>query len=225
MAASGQAKRHQSNSDQGAHWGRHGKSLPHGVHGSPQLEARPGVSCILLDRAAHSSDFGNTRVGADPNALSPASDFTSADQKPVGPIRHQTRSNVSRRAAGSSASPVISVMEAVRRLSSRTTAPASRTHPNFPQLAPEMAGLGAQVGDVVVVLPDFNPGCPFQEGASRAQRSGVRTALDGVAGCDVVGRIELVKAVMAHAPKRSASASVAGIRLWRRRWGHARRER
>ena len=86
MAASGQAKRHRSNSDQRAHWGRHGKSLPHGVHGSPQLEARPGVSCILLDRAAHSSDFGNTGVGADPNALPPASDFSSADQKPVGPV-------------------------------------------------------------------------------------------------------------------------------------------
>ena len=140
MAASGQAKRHQSNSDQGAHWGRHGKSLPHGVHGSPQLEARPGVSCILLDRAAHSSDFGNTRVGADPNALSPASDFTSADQKPVGPIRHQTRSNVSRRAAGSSASPVISVMEAVRRLSSRTTAPASRTPSKLPATGPRDGG-------------------------------------------------------------------------------------
>ena len=27
MAASGQAKRHQSNSDQGAHWGRHGKAF------------------------------------------------------------------------------------------------------------------------------------------------------------------------------------------------------
>ena len=69
----------------------------------PQLEARPGVSCILLDRAAHSSDFGNTGVGAHPNALSPASDFTSADQKPVGPVRHEARSHVSRRAAGSSA--------------------------------------------------------------------------------------------------------------------------
>jgi len=84
-----------------------------------------------------------------------------------------------------------------------------------------MAGLGAQVGDAVVVLPDFNPGCPFQEGASRAQRSGVRTALDGVAGCDVVGRIELVKAVMAHAPKRSASASVCWHQAVAARWGHA----
>ena len=79
-------------------------------------------------------------------------------------------------------------------------------HPVFPQLAPELPCLGAQVGDAVVALPDFDPGCPFQECASRAHRVGVRSALDGIAGHDVVGRVELVKAVMAHARERPAAA-------------------
>ena len=35
---------------------------------------------------------------------------------------------------------------------------------------------------------------------------GVRSALDGIAGHDVVGRVELVKAVMAHARERPAAA-------------------
>ena len=89
-------------------------------------------------------------------------------------------------------------------------------HPIVPQLRPEMPGLGVQVGNAVVALPDLDAGGSVQECARRSQRSALRAALDGVAGSDVVGRIEFVKAVMAHAPKRSASASVAGIRLWRR---------
>ena len=81
-------------------------------------------------------------------------------------------------------------------------------HPIFQQLGPELSGIGAQVGDAVGARPDLDPGCPFQECASRAHRLGVRSALDGMAGRDVVGRVELVKAVMAHARERPAAAQV-----------------
>ena len=66
------------------------------------------------------------------------------------------------------------------------------------------------MGEAVGALPDFDPGwlLQFQECASRAQRRGVRSALDGKPGRDVVGRIELVNAVMAHARKRPAAAPV-----------------
>jgi hypothetical protein len=65
------------------------------------------------------------------------------------------------------------------------------------------------MGDAVVAFPDFDPVRPFQQCASRAHRRGIRSALDGKPGCDVVGRIELVNAVMAHVWKRLAAASVA----------------
>ena len=101
MAASGQAKRHQSNSDQRAHWGRHGDSLPHAVHGSPQLEARPGVSCNLLDRAVfrfwqHRSRRRSKRATAGVRRLVGGS-------KAGWSGRHEARSHVSHQAAGSSA--------------------------------------------------------------------------------------------------------------------------
>ena len=82
------------------------------------------------------------------------------------------------------------------------------THPIFPQLAPEMAGIGAELADAVVARPDLDPGYPLQECASRAHRLVVRSALGGMAGRDVVGRAELVKAVMAHARERMAAAQV-----------------
>jgi hypothetical protein len=67
------------------------------------------------------------------------------------------------------------------------------------------------MGDAVVAFPDFDTIRSFQECASRAHRRGVRSALDGKPSSDVVGRIELVNAVMVHARKRPAAKTVAGV--------------
>jgi hypothetical protein len=67
----------------------------------------------------------------------------------------------------------------------------------------------AQVSDATDGLPDFNPCCPLQQSASRVHRRGVRSALDGIASRYVVGRIQLVNAILGHTGERSAAALVS----------------
>jgi hypothetical protein len=57
-----------------------------------------------------------------------------------------------------------------------------------------------QTANASNTLPNFNRCCrvPCQQSACRAQCISIRAALDGVAGSDVIGIIQLVNAVMSH---------------------------
>jgi hypothetical protein len=59
-------------------------------------------------------------------------------------------------------------------------------------------------------LPHFNRrgGAIFQQSARRAHGISVRSALDGVTGLNVIGMIQLVKAIVVHTEKRSARHQV-----------------
>jgi hypothetical protein len=67
-----------------------------------------------------------------------------------------------------------------------------------------------QLDDAPRPLPHFNRRCRaiFQQSARRAQGISVRPALDGVTGFNVIGMIQLVKAIVIHTAKRSASHQV-----------------
>jgi hypothetical protein len=62
-----------------------------------------------------------------------------------------------------------------------------------------MPGLSAQVRDATGALPDFNPRRALEECACSSQRRRIRSAFDVITGRDVVGRVELLEAIMVHA--------------------------
>jgi hypothetical protein len=68
-----------------------------------------------------------------------------------------------------------------------------------------------QASDAPPPMPDFDRYCrlPLQQPASRPHRVSFRPALDGIAGRDVVGRIQFVNAIQGHTRQRPAAVSVA----------------
>ena len=77
--------------------------------------------------------------------------------------------------------------------------------PIFPQLVPAHRALVLRWATQLLVFQTSTPAARSRS-VRAAHRLGVRAALDGVAGGDVVRRVELVKAVMAHARKPPAAA-------------------
>jgi len=72
--------------------------------------------------------------------------------------------------------------------------------------------IDAEVNDAVVALPNLDSTSrSFKERASRAHRRSIRTALDGITGRKVVGRIKQVNAIMGHGQKRMIGGSVAPL--------------
>ena len=67
-----------------------------------------------------------------------------------------------------------------------------------------------QLDDAPRPLPHFNRSCGaiFQQSGRPAHGISVRPALDGVTGFNVIGMIQLVKAIVVHTEKRSASHQV-----------------
>ena len=70
-----------------------------------------------------------------------------------------------------------------------------------------------QLDDAPRPVPHFKRRCGtiFQQSARRAHGISVRSALDGVTGLNVIGMIQLVKAIVVHSAKRSASHQVTPL--------------
>jgi len=77
---------------------------------------------------------------------------------------------------------------------------------------PQESCIDAEVNDAVVALANLDSTSrSFKERASRAHRRSIRTALDGITGRKVVGRIKQVNAIMGHGQKRMIGGSVAPL--------------